>query len=141
MAQWCPDAEEPVVPPIRVDSVVVVPVKEEDPGRVVESGPGDATAAGAMEQADADVEAAKQARYISAFNPDDIPGASETAASLEVTALMQQLEDLDQAAQRSVAAEVESAVESGACLIDDAGGLETCILQGVIFYPPGFSRA
>ena len=35
---------------------------------------------------------------------------------------MQQLEDLDHAAQRSVAAEVESAVEGGACLIDDAGG-------------------
>ena len=34
---------------------------------------------------------------------------------------MQQLEELDHAEQRSVAAEAESAVESGACLIDDAG--------------------
>ena len=55
VAQWCPNAEEPVVPPILVDSVVAVPREEEDPGRVVESGPGDATAAGAMEKADADV--------------------------------------------------------------------------------------
>ena len=53
--------------------------------------------------------------------------------SMEVAALMQQLEELDQAAQRSVAAEVESAVESrlgdAACLVDEAGRariLEIC---------------
>ena len=34
---------------------------------------------------------------------------------------MRQLEELDAAAQRSVAAEVESAVEGGCCLIDEAG--------------------
>ena len=34
---------------------------------------------------------------------------------------MRQLEELDQAAQRSVAAEVESAIEGGACLLDEAG--------------------
>ena len=93
------------------------------------SGPGDATAAGESEKEDVDVEAAKQARYISAFSPDDIPGAQESNASLEVAALMQQLEVLDNAAQRSVAAEVESAIEGGACLVDDAGReriLEIC---------------
>ena len=52
---------------------------------------------------------------------------------MEVAALMQQLEELDQAAQRSVAAEVESALESrlgeAACLVDEAGRariLEVC---------------
>ena len=42
---------------------------------------------------------------------------------------MNQLEQLDNAAQRSVAAEVESALEGGACLVDDAGReriLEVC---------------
>ena len=121
VAQWCPDANTPEVPPIIVDSVVAVPTEEEDPGRVVASGPGDATAAGALEQQDADVEAAKQARYVNAFSAEDIPGAGDTAASMEVAALMQQLEELDNAAQRSVAEEVESAMEGGACLVDNAG--------------------
>ena len=49
---------------------------------------------------DGDVDAAKQARYISAFNPDDIPGSKDSSASLEVTSLMNQLEGLDLAAQR-----------------------------------------
>ena len=120
VATWCPDEQTPAVPPMLVNSVVAVPLDDE-PGTVVASGPGDATAAGSMDRQDADVESAKQSRFISAFSPDDIPGASESAASLEVAALMQQLEELDQAAQRSVAAEVESAVEGGGCLIDDAG--------------------
>lgn len=108
------------MPQIIIDNVVAVPL-EDAPGKVVASGPGDATAAGEIENADVDVETAKQARYISAFSPDDIPGAQESSACLEVTALMQQLEELDNAAQRSVTAEVESAIESGACLVDDAG--------------------
>jgi len=44
--------------------------------------------------------------------------------------LMHQLEELDNAAQRSVAAEVESALEGGARLVDDAGRermLDLCI--------------
>ena len=121
VAQWCPDPQLPQVPSAILDSVVAVPVGEDGPGRVVASGPGDATAGVAQEKEDAEVEAAKQAQILNAFSEDDIPGSSESAASLEVAALMQQLEELDHAAQRSVAAEAESAVESGACLIDDAG--------------------
>ena len=34
---------------------------------------------------------------------------------------MHQLEELDKTAQRSVATEVESAIDGGACLVDDAG--------------------
>ena len=49
----------------------------------------------------------------------------EQRGAMEVTKLMQQLVELDQAAQRSVAAEVESALEpcsgDAACLADDAG--------------------
>ena len=132
VAQWCPDPKEPVVPPILVENVVAIPLEEDDPGAVVASGPADATAAGAEEKADEDVEAAKQARYISAFNPEAIPGACESEASLEIAALMQQLEDMDHAAQRSVAAEVESAVEGGACLVDDAGRERLLELAGEI---------
>ena len=51
--------------------------------------------------------------------------SDERSDAMEVTKLMQQLVELDQAAQRSVAAEVESALEpcsgDAACLADDAG--------------------
>ena len=75
------------------------------------------------------MEAAKAARIINAFHPDDIPGAQESSVSLEVAALMEMLEELENSAQRSVAAEIESSLESGACLIDDYGReriLEIC---------------
>lgn len=116
------------MPKAILDCVVAVPVQD-TAGKVLASGPGDATAAGQQEDADIDAEAAKESRYVSAFSPEDIPGASESSASLEVAALMDQLEELDKASQRSVAAEVESALESGACLVDDAGReriLELC---------------
>jgi len=92
VARWCPDPSKPEVPPVILDCVLAVPV-EEGAGQVVESGPGDATAAGAEEKLDADVEAAKQARYISAFSPEDIPGAGGSSATLEVASLMNQLEE------------------------------------------------
>ena len=50
-----PDATTPNVPPIILDAVVAVPLDEE-PGKVIASGPGDATAAGNEEQADVDVQ-------------------------------------------------------------------------------------
>ena len=43
------------------------------------------------------------------------------SATSEIVALLNQLEDLDATAQRSVASEVESAIEGGACLADDVG--------------------
>ena len=76
-----------------IDSVVAVPHDPEadgddDPaGRVVASGPGEASAAGAAERADADVEAVKSARFISAFCPEDIPGADQSSACLDFAAL------------------------------------------------------
>ena len=62
-----------------------------------------------------------QARFISAFCPDDIPGAGQSSACLEVAALQNQLDDIASATKRSIAAEVESAIEGGACLVDEAG--------------------
>ena len=128
LASWLPSDARSAVPPIILDRVVGVPL-EEDAGTTVASGPADATVAGQQDQMDADVEAAKQARYISAFEPTVTDLNTNEEVPAEVTALLQQLENLDNAAQRSVAAEVESAVEGGASLIHDVGRariLEIC---------------
>ena len=96
-------------------------------------GPADATAMGEAERMDADMSAARDARYIAAFEPEVQDLSGDGRGSMEVVSLMQQLEELDRAAQRSVAAEVESALESrlgaAACLPDEAGRariLEIC---------------
>ena len=132
LARWVPDPEEAVVPQLILDAVVAVPL-ETDPGEVVAEGPADATAMGEAERMDADVAAARDARYIAAFDPDAGDLSNKHTGSMQVAALMQQLEELDQVAQRSVAGEVESALESqlgeGACLVDEAGRqriLEIC---------------
>ena len=65
--------------------------------------PAGATAAGAQDLEDRDVQACKESRYVSAFSEEDIPGAAASAGVLEVTSLIIQLEDLDATAQRSVA--------------------------------------
>ena len=78
--------------------------------------------AGEEERLDADVEAAKQARYISAFEPQvsDLNAKADTGTQ-EVVALLAQLQDLEQAAQRSVAAEMETTLEGNPALVDEAG--------------------
>ena len=133
VASWCPEEHVPRVPPPILQCVAAVPPGAEDvddpAGQVLASCPANATAAGEAERADADVEAAKQARFISAFHPDDIPGAQQSSTCLEVAALQQQLDDIQSATKRSIAAEVESALEGGARLVDDAGRerlLEMC---------------
>ena len=103
-----------------LDAVVAVPTTA-DGDTVLALGPGEATAAGEQDRLDAEVDAAKQARYISAFEPQVTDLNEQDSATTEVVSLLQQLEDLDNAAQRSVAAEVESAIEGGACLTDDIG--------------------
>ena len=121
VAKWVPDKENPAVPNIILDKVVAVPL-EGDAGTVISSGPADATAAGDAERLDADVEASRQARYISAFEThvEDLNEA-QTSGTLEVVSLINQLEQLEQTAQRSVAAETETVLESGATLPDEAG--------------------
>ena len=66
VAKWVPDPSVPQVPAPILESVIAVPCNE-DPGEVVASGPADATASGGAEKQDAELEAARQARYISAF--------------------------------------------------------------------------
>ena len=133
VASWVLDPGVPVVPSVVLDSVVAVPL-ESSPGEVVAEGPGDATAAGELDRMDADIAAAREARYIAAFETEAQDLNGDNSGVMEVATLMQQLEELDQAAQRSVAAEIESAVETdlvreGACLVDEAGRariLEIC---------------
>ena len=88
---------------------------------MIAAGPADATADGEQDRLDADVDAAKQARYISAFEPQVADLNERNSATSEIVALLNKLEDLDATAQRSVASEVESAIEGGACLTDDVG--------------------
>ena len=103
-----------------VDSVFAVPV-ETTGGVAAARGPAEATTAGTEDVEDLDVRACQESRYVSAFNEEDIAGASTSAGALEVTTLMRQLEELDATAQRSVAKETEYAFESGAALTDEAG--------------------
>ena len=65
VASWVPDPDTPAVPSVITDAVVAVPL-EESPGQVVAEGPGDATALGEADRMDADVGAARDARYIAA---------------------------------------------------------------------------
>ena len=97
----------------------------EGPGRVVASGPADATASGEAERQDAEVEAARQARYISAFEEQvrDLNG-QEDDGTLEVVALINQLKALELAAEKSVAAELETLIEGGECPLRDTVGRE-----------------
>ena len=63
-------------------------------GNFVEDGSRDATALGEMDRMDADIAAAREARYIAAFAPEtqDLNGGNR--GSMEVAALMQQLEEV-----------------------------------------------
>ena len=92
---------------------------------VVASGPADATASGEAEKQDAELEAARQARYISAFEEHvrDLNG-QEDDGTLEVVALINQLEALEKAAEKSVAAELETMLEAGQCTLRDTVGRE-----------------
>ena len=129
LSSWVPDPTVDTVPPPILDAVVAVQAVN-DPGQVVASGPADATADGEQDRLDPDVDAAKQARYISAFEPQVADLNERNSATSEIVALLNQLEDLDATAQRSVASEVESAIEGGACLTDDVG--RTRILNIVV---------
>ena len=81
VAQWCPNRDVAAVSPVIVVNEVAMPPPDQDgedaiaADRVVARRPGDATSAGEAEREDAEVRAVKDARFISAFSPDDIPGA------------------------------------------------------------------
>ena len=124
MAKWVPDPAVPTAPAPILDSVVSVPCGD-DPGTVVASGPADATASGQAERQDVELEAARQARYISAFEEQvrDLNG-QEDDGTLEVVALINQLEALEKAAEKSVAAELETMIEGDNCSLRDTVGRE-----------------
>ena len=88
VATWVPDPDTPVLPPVVTDSVVAVPL-EESRGTVVAEGPGDATASGEMDRMDADIAAAREARYIAAFELEAKDMNGENRGAMEVTALRQ----------------------------------------------------
>ena len=67
VASWVPNPAVPQVPAPVLDAVVAVPLEEGHAGTVVGSGAAEATVMGSDEQADADVEAARQARCVYAF--------------------------------------------------------------------------
>jgi len=102
LSSWVPDPAVDTVPPPILDAVVAVEAVK-DPGQVVASGPADATVDGEQDRLDPDVDAAKQARYISAFEPQVADLNERSSATSEVVALLNQLEDLDATTQRSVA--------------------------------------
>ena len=124
LAQWCPDAEVPCVPPPILDSVVAVPVEGSSPGQVAAQGPGDSTEGQFEAMAEEDVAAARDRRYVSAFEPVVEDLNNQDSHSAEVIALLTQLQEMEKTAARSVALEVEAAVvngtESGG-LLDSAG--------------------
>ena len=83
VASWVPDPNEPIVPRVITDAVVAVPL-DESPGKVVEEAPADATAAGELERMDADIAAAREARYIAAFEPETRDLNDENRGYMEV---------------------------------------------------------
>ena len=110
LAKWnLRPGARPTVPDAILDRVVAVPTDEA--GDVQAAGPGDATAAGQAEQADAEVQAARQSRCMWAFHPEVIPLDPCAKAAMDVASLTAQLKVIDEAAHRPVAAQVESAVE------------------------------
>eukprot|EP00959_Pyramimonas_sp_CCMP1952_P066423 1386676-Pyramimonas_sp.AAC.1 len=76
-------------------------METDDPGAVLPSGPGGATAAGHADRIDEDVLLERQSRVVAASHPDDIPGAKAHESCTQITSLQHQLEELDAAAARS----------------------------------------
>ena len=117
---WVPYLAVDTVPPPIFDAVVAVQIVK-DPRHVVASEPADATVDGGQDRLEPDVDVAKQRLYISVFEPQVVDLNERNSATSEIVALLDQLEDLDATAQRSVASEVESAIEGGVCLTADVG--------------------
>ncbi|CAE7526468.1 unnamed protein product, partial [Symbiodinium sp. CCMP2456] len=106
-----------VVPPPVLDCVVAVPVGEDGPGVVRQSGPAEAT------------EVAQQARNSSASETcvfamepqvQDF-NAHGREISMLVVSMLQKLEELQEAGARSVALEIETMVDEQCTLVDELG--------------------
>ena len=120
MAKWLPDPDLPAVPPPILDAVVSVPV-EGSPGSVVAEGPATSTEGQQAMTAEDEIAAARESRFVSAFEPLVQDLNEQDHASAEVISLLNQLQEMEKTAARSVATEVEAAVESETVLIDEVG--------------------
>ena len=121
LTRWCPDPTLSVVPPPVLESVVTVPVQG-GVGSIVRQGPAESTEQAEAARNDADAHSSAENRYISAQEPEVHDFNTESEGSQEVVALLEQLKELENAAARSVATEMESAAqEEGNTLIDHLG--------------------
>ena len=120
LTKWCPDPAVPTVPPPLADCVVTVPVPG-GVGGIVRQGPADSTEQAQAARSDADAHAVAENRYISALEPEVRDFNSESEGAQEIVSLLQQLEELESAAARSVAVEMESAAQDESTLIDHLG--------------------
>ena len=87
MNSWAPDPAVDTAPQPILEAVVAVQGGE-DPGHMVAPGPAVATVDCEQDRLDADVDAAKQARYISAFEPQVADSNERNSATSEVVALL-----------------------------------------------------
>ncbi len=60
----------------------------------------------------ADIAATKETRYIAVFEPTTQDNNGDNCRAVELASMMQQLEGVDQAAQRSASPEVKPAIEA-----------------------------
>ena len=69
LATWCPDPATSVVPPPVLDAVVAVPLDSDSPGTVLAEGPADSTEGQQHENAEEDIAAAREGRFVCALEP------------------------------------------------------------------------
>ena len=120
LTRWCPDPNVPAVPPPLSDCVVTVPVQG-GVGGIVRKGPAESTEQAEAARNDIDAHSSAENRYISALEPEVHDFNAEGEGAQEVVTLLQQLEELENAAARSVAVEMESAAQDESTLIDHLG--------------------
>ncbi|CAE7197789.1 tkt [Symbiodinium sp. CCMP2592] len=124
LAEWF-SSEESVVPPPVLDCVVAVPVGEDGPGVVRQTGPAEAT-----EAAQRTRDSSESETCVLAMEPqvEDFNSRGQEISTL-VVSMLQKLEELQDAGARSVALEMETMVEEQRTLVDHLGRqhiLELC---------------
>ena len=120
LTRWCPDPAVSVVPPPVLERVVTVHMQG-GVGSIVQQGPAESTEQAEAARNDADAYSSAENRYISALEPEVHDFNTESEGTQEVVALLEQLRELENAAARSVATEMESAAQEESTLIDHLG--------------------
>ena len=90
-------------------------------GSIVRQGPAESTEQAEAARNDADAYSSAENRYISALETEVRDFNTESEGTQEVVALLEQLKELENAAARSVAVEMESAAQDESTLIDHIG--------------------